>query len=273
MSHTSLPPELRLEETALSLGDASLKTRVIVVGIGGATCSGKTTLAKHLRRILPNSIIIHQDDFAPPQELIPMHPVYNVQDWDDPVGAIDWQRLVAFLKYVRQTGNIPGDHRSHDHLNEQKEVPIGDGLAKNWREHFEKAMIEREKRGAEEGERIIWGLLDGFLLYWDPDVISQLDVRIFLRVPHDVLKQRREERHGYHTAEGALWRDPPDYFHQVVYPAYVTAHADSFENGDVERGKPTGKVEGLIVLEPLKAEKGMESIVDSCCEVLNGLFQ
>ena len=54
-----------------------MKTRVIMVGIGcvfsgrargvhlqsdrGATCSGKTTLAKHLRRILPNSVIVHQD--------------------------------------------------------------------------------------------------------------------------------------------------------------------------------------------------------------------
>ena len=27
----------------------------------GATCSGKTTLAKHLNRILPDSVIIHQD--------------------------------------------------------------------------------------------------------------------------------------------------------------------------------------------------------------------
>lgn len=27
-----------------------------------------------------------------------------------------------------------------------------------------------------------------------------MDVRIFLRVPHDVLKKRRHERHGYHTA-------------------------------------------------------------------------
>lgn len=55
----------------------TMKTRVILLGIGyvrpatgctpnssvssGATCSGKTTLAKHLRRILPNSVIIHQD--------------------------------------------------------------------------------------------------------------------------------------------------------------------------------------------------------------------
>lgn len=32
------------------------------------------------------------------------------------------------------------------------------------------------------------------------EVIDQLDVRIFLRVPEPVLRKRRHERHGYHTA-------------------------------------------------------------------------
>lgn len=32
------------------------------------------------------------------------------------------------------------------------------------------------------------------------DVIAQLDVPIMLRVPESVLKKRRTERHGYHTA-------------------------------------------------------------------------
>ena len=31
-------------------------------------------------------------------------------------------------------------------------------------------------------------------------MIDLLDVRLFLRVPHDVLKRRRLERSGYHTA-------------------------------------------------------------------------
>ena len=61
--------------------------RVFIVAIDGASCSGKTTLAKHLQRILPNAVILHQDDFAPPQEQIPLHPVHGVQDWDDAKGA------------------------------------------------------------------------------------------------------------------------------------------------------------------------------------------
>ncbi|KAH9485210.1 Nicotinamide riboside kinase [Psilocybe cubensis] len=239
-------------------------TRVILIGVGGATCSGKTTLAKHLNRILPDSVIIHQD----PQELVPFHPVHNVQDWDAPAGAITWPRLIQFLHKVKQTGQIPPDHRSHDHLNEQKEISVDASVRDKWIAEFEK--IKRDIEAA-DGERIVWGLVDGFLLYWHKEVIEQLDVRIMLRVPHDVLRKRRHERHGYHTAvqsdpEGSLWRDPPGYWEDIVYPAYVEANKDVFEDGDVEHGKPTNKVEGLVLLESLNIS--MSEAVERCCQVI-----
>lgn len=162
----------------------------------GATCSGKTTLAKHLRSVLPDSVIIHQDvrvlvyyenglakrvrdrtlppyvsaqaDLllltpSQPMEKVPVHPVYNVQDWDAAPGAIDWARLVPFLEHIKEAGEIPADHRSHDHLNEQKEVPVPEEVLERWRTAFE----ELRRTRAEAGERLIWGLVDGFLLYWD----------------------------------------------------------------------------------------------------------
>ncbi|KAI9066583.1 Flavocytochrome c [Trametes sanguinea] len=221
----------------------------------GATCSGKTTLAKHLRRILPNSVIVHQDDFAP--------------DWDRAEGAIDWPRMIKALDEVRRTGEIPPEHVSHDHLNEQKDVPIEDAVFRRWSAHFQ--QVDRQHR--ENGEEVKWVLVDGFLLYWHPllsalqEVVKRLDVKVFLRVPHDVLKQRRHDRHGYHTAEGSLWRDPPNYWEQIVWPAYVDAHKDMLENGDVEHGKPNGKVPGLILLEGL--ELSMTDMVDRVCGVLD----
>lgn len=241
-----------------------MKTRVIFVGIGGATCSGKTTLAKHLRNILPGSVIVHQDDFAPPQELIPMHPEYNVQDWDSAEGAIDWPRMIRTLREVKRTGIIPPEHYSHDHLNEQRDVPIEQDTFRRWHETFTRIQDEREK----EGEKIIWVLVDGFLLFWHPEVIELLDVRIFLRVPHDVLKKRRNERHGYHTAvqsdpEGSLWRDPPQYWEQIVWPAYVAAHSRMVEGGDVEHGQPNGAVPGLILIEGLEMKVG--AMVERVC--------
>ncbi|KAH7912288.1 P-loop containing nucleoside triphosphate hydrolase protein [Hygrophoropsis aurantiaca] len=244
-------------------------SKVILVGVGGPTCSGKTTLSKHLRRILPNSVIIHQDDFAPPEDKLPLHPVHNVRDWDAAPGAIDWPRLTKFLKAVKQDGKIPPGHISHDHLNEQKDAPIPDDVFERLHAEFKHITEEKEKLG----EKIIWGILDGFLLYWHQEVIDELDARIFLRVPHDVLKKRREERQIYFTAEsaseGTMWKDPPQYWEHIVYPAYVDAHAPMFENGDVENGNYVdGTVRGLVVLD---GNMTMEEMVERSCEVLKGM--
>jgi len=128
-------------------------------------------------------------------------------------------------------------------------------------------------------------------------------VRVLLRAPHDVLHQRRHERHGYHTAgehplltppeitnvflphslspsfppppfirgvqtdpEGALWRDPPNYWEQIVWPAYIEAHKHVFENGNWESGASSGNIEDLIIIDEL--ETGMTRAVNQVCEKL-----
>ncbi|KAK7472980.1 ribosylnicotinamide kinase [Stygiomarasmius scandens] len=201
-------------------------------------------------------------DFAPPQELVPFHPIYQVQDWDAPAGAISWPRMITFLRHVKETGEIPLDHRSHDHLNQQKQIPLDDSIREQWRNVFE--TIQRKIEA--QGEKVVWGLVDGFLLYWHPQVIEQLDVCIFLRVPQDVLKQRRHERHGYHTAEGSLWRDPPHYWEQIVWPAYIEANQQVFQDGDLEKGAPSDKVKGLVLIEAIQMD--MKDIVDKSCVAL-----
>jgi len=244
-----------------------VKERVIIVGIGGATCTGKTTLAKYLRKILPGNSLIHQDDFAPPQALIPIHPVYGIQDWDSAATGIQWDSMVSFLGKVRATGgDIPPGHHSHDHLNEQKEVPVHSGVIEKWTEEFRRIGEERGKIG----EKVTWVLLDGFLLYWNREVVDRIDVRVLLRAPRDVLRQRRHERHGYHTAEGELWRDPPNYWEQIVWPAYIEAHKHVFENGNWESGASSGNIEDLLIIDELEA--GMTRAVDEVCEKMKQII-
>ena len=63
--------------------------------------------------------------------------------------------------------------------------------------------------------------------------------------------------------EGALWRDPPHYWEQIVWPAYVAAHQDIVEKGDVERGESNGRVSGLVIIEGL--EMSMSEMVEQVC--------
>ena len=68
-------------------------------------------------------------------------------------------------------------------------------------------------------------------------------------------------------SEGALWRDPPGYWEDIVWPAYVEAHAELFEGGDVESGRQIGeKVPNLTLLETLKMS--MSEAVEKSCGVI-----
>ncbi|KAK4052415.1 ribosylnicotinamide kinase [Microbotryomycetes sp. JL201] len=220
--------------------------KLCIVAIGGATCSGKTTLAKALSKVIP-------DDFAPPAEKVPVHPVHKVQDWDDPDGAIEWQRQRSTLHYLRKHHEFPSAHYSHDHLNAQIPVPISSELLTQWRERFSKLV----KPGQDDGTDFV--IADGFLMLVDPESVKEFDVRLFLREEYDVLKKRREERAGYHTAvqsdmsEGALWKDPPNYWDNIVWPAYLKAHRPLFVGGDVEHGEfDASVISGVELLEARK---------------------
>jgi nicotinamide/nicotinate riboside kinase len=244
---------------------AEIQTKVILVGLGGATCSGKTTLAKHLKNILPNSVIVHQDDFAPPEELLPIK--HGYQDWDAPDCAIDYPRLSKFLKHVKDIGSLPDDHRSHDHLNKQTDLPIEAECQRRLAERF---RVIQDQVKESDHVNIVWGLIDGFLLYWNQEVIDQLDVRFLLRVPLNTLEGRRKARQVYITAKGDAWVDPPDYWEKIVLPAYLDAHREIFEDGDVENGGLTNKVKGLVLIEPEREDKemSMTDIVERCCQEL-----
>ncbi|EGG01825.1 uncharacterized protein MELLADRAFT_50002 [Melampsora larici-populina 98AG31] len=221
----------------------SEQPKVVIIAVGGPSCSGKTTLAKHLHRILPNSIILHQDDFAPPAEEIPLHPIHNVKDWDDPKGAIDWPRFRSSLQYIRNHGGeFPPSHASHDHLNLQPDIPIPQDFTETWHQRFSSLS----------SEKIRYVIADGFLLYWDQESVKQYDVKLFVRESYAVLKERRRIRMSYNTAEGETWVDPPEYWDQIVWPAYLVAHEHMFVGKDVANGpvdRSNWACDGTIMLE------------------------
>jgi hypothetical protein len=68
-------------------------------------------------------------------------------------------------------------------LNEQKDIPITKELEENWVSRF------AELSAGEKGAKVLWGLVDGFLLYW-----------------HQVLRLARQvaedSEDGYHARSG-----------------------------------------------------------------------
>ncbi|KAI8452564.1 P-loop containing nucleoside triphosphate hydrolase protein [Phakopsora pachyrhizi] len=244
--------------------DSSNEPKVILIAVGGPTCSGKTTLAKHLRKILPNSTILHQDDFAPSSDKIPIHPIHGLPDWDSPQGAIEWLRFRKMLRDLHSDAKTPMPP-SHDALNIQPDVPIDDSR-----------LSDSINRFKDLGQDFRFVLVDGFLLYWDKDCVEEYDVKLFVRESHDTLKERRRVRQMYHTADGQTWIDPPGYWDKIIWPAYLMAHQHMFQNKDVVRGEVDRKNwagKQAVVLQPTPVDPGPTTMTAFVEQALDSIYE
>jgi nicotinamide/nicotinate riboside kinase len=108
--------------------------------------------------------------------------------------------FVDALKYIRtHEGKLPSTLNSLQDQNELGHSGVPDHVVEIMQEDFAKGNLV--KRGDED---IVLCLVDGFLLYADPDVVKQLDIRLLVRSTYEKLKARREARSGYVTIDGNL---------------------------------------------------------------------
>lgn len=147
-------------------------TNIILVGIGGPSSSGKTTLARLLRDIWPDVFILHEDDFYWSDDEIPMND--GVKDWDC-LEALNLRELSSTLRHIKQEGTVPAEFKSKEDENSVGECDV------------DPQVIETlEKRAADVTTRsppIRIAIIDGFLLYAKEmkNVWDLLDVRLFLK--------------------------------------------------------------------------------------------
>jgi nicotinamide/nicotinate riboside kinase len=72
---------------SLSSPHRALSGRPILIGVGGATSSGKSTLAARLAPLI-NGTILPQDDFALPESELRYDERIDGKDWDDPEHSV-----------------------------------------------------------------------------------------------------------------------------------------------------------------------------------------
>lgn len=240
--------------------------KALLVGISGVSSSGKTTLARLLRDIFPNTFILHEDDFYQTDTEIPInHEAGDVADWDC-LEAINLPAFEEALKYIKQNGMPPPDLISKEDHNVTGKVDVDaeviDDLtwkAGRWMFHDVPPIA----------------IIDGFLLYAEgmKDIRELFDVKLFLRTDHATAKCRREARNGYVTIEG-FWEDPPGYVDKVVWPNYVKDHAFLFQDGDVEGDVKTEVLDQLNVKAmPAGAQGDMTATLKWAYAILNGALE
>ena len=114
--------------------------------------------------------------------------------------SLNMDEFVKALQYIRSNnGQLPPTLNSIQDNNELGESGVPEEVVQIMgKEAMEQSLV---KDGTTD---IVLCLVDGFLLYSDPGVIQELDLRLLVRAPYEKLKARREARSGYVTLEGNL---------------------------------------------------------------------
>lgn len=195
---------------------------LVIVGIGGPSSSGKTTVARALQLLIPQAKLIHLDDFYYPDDQIPVNKEHNVANWDCPE-AIDWSKFSNYIRELRENDGAALPVQSLE-----MDTPL-----KLKEEDITTLKPSVEKLTALLGDKRLV-LVEGFMLFHDEAILLLFDKKLFFHGPHDVLKDRRESRPGYQTIDG-FWEDPPNYFDNIVWPEYKRTHEHLFGDLDVEK--------------------------------------
>ncbi|KAI0143020.1 nicotinamide riboside kinase 1 [Xylariaceae sp. FL1272] len=220
------------------MGERNRKS--IIVGISGASSSGKTTISRLLRDVFPQTFILHEDDFYRPESELPTK--HGFLDWDC-AEALNFDDMARALEHIRAEGTFPPFVDSKEDKNSVGACPVPDSAIA-----AAKARVEAWLAPGQPGHAIFSSssqngdsrvcLIDGFLLYGSEPPLKRIteeliDIKFLLTVSRQKATQRREARDGYVTLEG-FWADPPGYVDKIVWPNYAESHAWLFEHGDVE---------------------------------------
>jgi nicotinamide/nicotinate riboside kinase len=132
-----------------------------------------------------------------PDNDIPIDEETGLANWDC-AGSLDMTAFIDTMRYIRENGGqFPPTLESKEDQNELGQSGVSDDIVHVM--HEEVVKQDLVKRGETD---ILLCFVDGFLLYSNPDVVKELDIRLLVRAPYEKLKARREARNGYVTIDG-----------------------------------------------------------------------
>ncbi|KAK4205602.1 putative nicotinamide riboside kinase [Triangularia verruculosa] len=244
--------------------------KALIISLSGPSSSGKTTLSRLLRTLLPTqTFILHQDDFYLPESHLPLRSGHR--DWDCPQ-SLNLPSLALALSHIKSTGSFPPFVDSKEDQNTTGPIPPASPAQIS----LARAIIAASSLSSFPPDLKIC-ILDGFLLYSQQEefkpILEQIDIKLFLLASEEKAIARRKARDGYVTLEG-FWKDPEGYVEDVVWPNFVEQHAYLFQDGNVKGGKLDKAVlerEGILAMEGGEEEGFGEVLIWAVGEVVGRL--
>ncbi|PNF38051.1 hypothetical protein B7P43_G02355 [Cryptotermes secundus] len=232
----------------------------LIVGVSGATCSGKSTVAQSLHKQLPGSFLVCQDDFFLPvdSQQHTLIPALNHINWEI-MTSLDMEKMHAVIEnclfsdsaktvlpitsLVEAVNRVAGSplHAESDKIGTALNINTGchraipedmvqfkpDGTQSMATCEIDTDNISSKTKMADgHGDKQILGvrilIIEGFLIFNDKKIADLCHCKYFLTLTREQCWARRSVR-PY---------DPPDvpgYFDQCIWPEYEKHRDEVFK--------------------------------------------
>jgi nicotinamide/nicotinate riboside kinase len=221
---------------------------MLVVGLSGASCSGKTTIGNILQRIFKNSSVFNQDLYYWPDgsEHHIKDPESGFVNWEL-ISAFNMNSLVSDLTAATSSrkcvNTTEGDLSLTEHRNQ---IPDSKPWTRERLFQDPGSMHPTVDPALYQGLRLV--LVEGITVLNDPRIAALCDHRIFIELDHDTCWDRR--RHRTYDPE-----DQIGYFESIMWPGYVN-NLDELKSAEL----------------PIFYLDGKDSVQDNACRILNHIL-
>ncbi|XP_057686817.1 nicotinamide riboside kinase 1 [Corythoichthys intestinalis] len=157
--------------------------KTLIVGVGGMTNGGKSTLSKSLMQKIPNSCIVAQDAFFKDDSVVPVNE-NGFKQYD----MLDALHMDAMMSQVNAWRTNP--------------------------QAFLKEAGQNAGSTMSSPDHVFVLIVEGFLIFNHRPLNEMMDKRYFMEIPYVTCKERRSSR-VYKPP------DPPGYFDGHVWPMYL----------------------------------------------------
>lgn len=176
--------------------------KCIILGICGVTNSGKSTLTRMLKKLLPNVQVIAQDSYFLPQDS-PKHILIqdlNHFNWEV-LTSLDMEKMYNDIKKILNYNQISTKQYEGDDKNDSD---------------FKTTLLSLEEMQLLKNKLSSYNLLiiEGFSIFNYKPIEMLCDLKFYLTLDKETCYKRRIER----------VYDPPDvpgYFNKVVWPEHI----------------------------------------------------
>jgi uridine kinase len=204
-------------------------TRPLVVGIAGGTGSGKTTVAHKLASAMPDGrcVTIEHDAYYRDQGHLSPEERAKI-NYDHP-GSLESSLLIEHLRQLRGGRAVA--------------VPIYD---------FATHTRRRETRAVEPARVIV---VEGILVFTEPELRDQMDIKIFVDTDPDIRLMRRIRRDL--EQRGRTFQSVRDQYYATVRPMHI------------EHVEPTKRWADLIIPEGGNNRVALDVLLGQLWRIVN----